>query len=126
MNRRGRPVLYAGNDGGVWSQVGPRWSNARWRNDNHSQSTTQCYSVSASADGTVICGLQDNGFVKYTGSPTWPAIAGGDGADGVLDPANSQNLIGTAPGMEMYESHNGGQSYLTISPPDPNPRFVAP
>ena len=40
--------------------------------DNTDQSTTQCYSAAASAYGTVICGLQDNGFVKFTGSRNGP------------------------------------------------------
>jgi hypothetical protein len=122
----GKPVLYAGNDGGVWSQTGPNWNNDNWTNDNHRQSTTQCYSAAASGDGTVICGLQDNGFVKYVGKPLWPAIAGGDGADGVIDPDDAQNLIGSYVFLNIYESHDGGRSYVTISPDDPDPRFIAP
>jgi len=122
----GNPVLYAGNDGGVWRQEGPGFNNDSWDNKNTNQSTTQCYSAAASADGTIICGLQDNGFVKYTGSNLWPAIAGGDGADGVIDPVNSQNLIGSYVNMNLYRSNNGGSTYTTISPGDPFPRFISP
>jgi hypothetical protein len=122
----GKPVLYVGGDGGVWSQKGPGWSNDNWTNDNHNQSTAQCYSAAASADGTVICGLQDNGFVKYVGSSLWPAIAGGDGAEGAIDPNNSKKLIGSYVDMNIYESQNGGKTYTTISPGDPFPRFVSP
>ena len=122
----GNPVLYAGNDGGVWRQVGPGFNNDNWSNKNHDQSTTQCYSAAASGDGTVICGLQDNGFVKYTGNPEWDEIAGGDGADGVIDPTNSQNIIGSYVVMNIYRSNNGGMTYTTISPGDPHPMFVSP
>jgi len=122
----GNPVLYAGNDGGVWRQEGPGFNNDSWDNKNTNMNTTQCYTAAASADGTVICGLQDNGFVKYTGSDTWPAIAGGDGADGVIDPADSQNLIGSYVNMNIYRSNNGGSTYTTISPGDPFPRFISP
>ncbi|HEY7283299.1 MAG TPA: hypothetical protein VID47_17090 [Actinomycetota bacterium] len=122
----GKPVLYVGNDGGVWVQEGPGFSNDNWTDQNHNQSTTQCYTAAASADGTIICGLQDNGFVKYTGTAEWPEIAGGDGSDGVIDPSNSQNLIGSYPGMNIYRSNNGGATYTTISPGDPFPRFVSP
>ncbi len=122
----GNPVLYAGNDGGVWRQEGPTFDNDSWSNENTNQSTTQCYTAAASADGTVICGLQDNGFVKYTGSDLWPEIAGGDGADGVIDPANSQNIIGSYVNMNIYRSNNGGATYETISPGDPFPRFISP
>jgi hypothetical protein len=122
----GRPILYVGSDGGVWSQHGPGWSNDHWTNDNTNQSTTQCYSAAASADGTVICGLQDNGFVKYVGSSRWPAIAGGDGAEGAIDPNNSKKLMGSYVNMNIYESQNGGKTYTTISPGDPFPRFVSP
>jgi hypothetical protein len=122
----GNPVLYVGNDGGVWKQAGPGFNNDNWTDQNHNQSTTQCYSAAASGDGTVICGLQDNGFVKYTGSSEWPEIAGGDGADGVIDPSNSQNLIGSYVNMNIYRSNNGGATYTTVSPPDPFPRFISP
>jgi len=122
----GNPVLYAGNDGGVWRQEGPGFNNDSWDNQNTNQNTTQCYTAAASADGTIICGLQDNGFVKYTGSDMWPEIAGGDGADGVIDPANSQNLIGSYVNMNIYRSNNGGSTYTTISPGDPFPRFISP
>jgi photosystem II stability/assembly factor-like uncharacterized protein len=122
----GQPLLYVGNDGGVWKQQGPGFNNDNWDNQNTNQSTTQCYSASASADGTIICGLQDNGFVKYTGSQMWPEIAGGDGTDGVIDPTNSQNIIGSYTGMQMYRSNNGGSTYTTITPGDPDPRFVSP
>ena len=126
VTSNGTPVLYVGSDGGVWSQAGPNWSNDNWTNDNTNQSTTQCYSAAASADNTIICGLQDNGFVKYTGQSLWPAIAGGDGAEGAIDPSNSQNLMGSYVDMNIYESHNGGQTYTTISPPDDDPRFISP
>jgi photosystem II stability/assembly factor-like uncharacterized protein len=122
----GDPVLYVGNDGGVWRQVGPGFDNDSWSNKNNDQSTTQCYSAAASSDGTIICGLQDNGFVKYTGSDMWPEIAGGDGTDGVIDPDNSQNIIGSYVNMNIYRSNNGGSTYTTISPGDPFPRFVSP
>jgi photosystem II stability/assembly factor-like uncharacterized protein len=122
----GNPVLYVGNDGGVWRQPGPGFNNDNWSNKNTNQSTTQCYSAAASADGTIICGLQDNGFVKYTGASLWPEIAGGDGADGVIDPANSQNIIGSYVNMNIYRSNNGGSTYTTISPGDPFPRFISP
>jgi hypothetical protein len=122
----GVAVLYAGGDGGVWSQTGPTWDNDNWTNDNTNQSTTQCYSAAASGDGTIICGLQDNGFVKYTGRNLWPAIAGGDGADGVIDPDNARNIMGSYVVMNIYESNDGGRSYTTISPGDPDPRFISP
>ena len=110
----------------MWSQKGPGWSNDHWTNDNHNQSTAQCYSAVASSDGTVICGLQDNGFVKYVGSGQWPAIAGGDGAEGAIDPDHPKKLIGSYVNMNIYESQNGGKTYTTISPGDPFPRFVSP
>jgi hypothetical protein len=122
----GRPLLYAAGDGGVWSQRGPDWSNDSWTNDNTNQSTAQCYSAAASSDGTIICGLQDNGFVKYQGRNLWPAIAGGDGAEGAIDPNDSQKLIGSYVNMNIYESDNGGRTYTTISPGDPFPRFISP
>jgi hypothetical protein len=122
----GTPILYAGNDGGVWRQEGPSFDNGSWENQNNDQNTAQCYTAAASGDGTIICGLQDNGFVKYTGSQMWPEIAGGDGADGVIDPNNSQNLIGSYVNMNIYRSNNGGATYTTISPGDPFPRFISP
>jgi photosystem II stability/assembly factor-like uncharacterized protein len=123
----GHPVFYAGNDGGPYSQTGPSWSNEDWDQTlNETLSTVQCYSVAVSADGTITCGTQDNGFVKYTGSSKWPVIAGGDGGFGTIDPNDSSNLIGEYTGLQVYESNNGGSTYRTIAPHDPNPRFISP
>lgn len=128
----GKPKLYVGNDGGVWSQTGPSWSNDDWTDLNATLSITQPYYVTASngPNPTYYAGTQDNGNLKYTGSSTWPIVYGGDGGDVAVEPANPKNTYEEYVYLTMSKSHNGGVTWNSISPPDAgNPataRFIAP
>ncbi|HEV2951759.1 MAG TPA: hypothetical protein VGZ51_06625, partial [Actinomycetota bacterium] len=55
---------YAGSDGGMYFQGGRAFDNDSWENLNRTISTIQCYYGDISADGTMLCGTQDNGTAK--------------------------------------------------------------
>ena len=129
----GEPVLFVGNDGGVWSQAGPEWSNDAWSDRNAGLAITQPYSVAASAGPApvIYAGTRDNGTVKYTGSSTWDEVFGGDGGEVAVEPnapndAWQEYVYGT-----MAVTADGGKTWTNgVGPPDSgssiNYRFIAP
>jgi hypothetical protein len=129
----GKPKLYAGNDGGVWSQTGPSWSNDGWSDLNARLSITQPYYAEASAgpNPTIYAGTQDNGNLKYTGSQTWPEIFGGDGGDVGVEPNNPNHTYEEYVYLQMSSSKDGGLTWTNdIGPADAGSsstaRFIAP
>jgi hypothetical protein len=129
---KGRPKLFVGNDGGVWSQKGPGFDNDSWTDLNSTLSLTQPYYVESSAgpNPTMYIGTQDNGTDKYTGGATWPEVFGGDGGDVAVEPANPDNTYEEYVYLNMYKSDDGGATWTNIDTPDSNDsgtaRFIAP
>jgi photosystem II stability/assembly factor-like uncharacterized protein len=117
---------FAGNDGGMFFQAGPDFDNDHWVNQNRTISTIQCYYGDIAADGTMLCGTQDNGTAKFTGGAEWPVVTGGDGGDVAIEPDNSQNMWAEYVGLTMFASGDGGVTWAVVPPPDDNPRFISP
>lgn len=117
---------FAGSDGGMYRQEGPDLDNDSWENLNRTISTIQCYYGDISADGTMLCGTQDNGTAKFTGAAEWPVVTGGDGGDVAIEPLNSQNMWAEYVFLTMFASSDGGVSWGIVGPADDNPRFIAP
>jgi hypothetical protein len=117
---------FAGSDGGMYFQEGPAFDNDSWENLNRTISTIQCYYGDISADGTMLCGTQDNGTAKFTGSAEWPVVTGGDGGDVAIEPDNSQHMWAEYVFLTMFASSNGGVSWAVVGPPDASPRFISP
>jgi photosystem II stability/assembly factor-like uncharacterized protein len=118
--------LLAGNDGGMWSQSGPTFNNDDWRNLNETINTAQCYYGDMSADGTALCGMQDNGTGKFEGSKRWPLVTGGDGGDVAIEPHDSSDMWSEYVFLTTQVSSDGGRTWTVNAPPDPFPRFIAP
>ena len=117
---------FAGSDGGMYFQAGPVLDNDSWENLNRTISTIQCYYGDISADGTMLCGTQDNGTAKFTGAAEWPVVTGGDGGDVAIEPDNPLNMWAEYVFLTMFASSNGGVSWAIVGPPDANPRFISP
>jgi hypothetical protein len=117
---------YAGSDGGMYSQAGEAFDNDSWENLNRTISTIQCYYGDISADGTMLCGTQDNGTAKFTGAAEWPVVTGGDGGDVAIEPGDSSDMWAEYVFLTMFASSNGGVTWSIVGPPDTNPRFIAP
>ncbi len=117
---------FAGSDGGMYFQSGPDFDNDSWVNLNRTISTIQCYYGDIAADGTMLCGTQDNGTAKFTGGAEWPVVTGGDGGDVAIEPDASQNMWAEYVGMTMFASSDGGVTWAVVPPPDDNPRFISP
>jgi hypothetical protein len=117
---------FAGSDGGMYFQAGPVLDNDSWENLNRTISTIQCYYGDIAADGTMLCGTQDNGTAKFTGEAEWPVVTGGDGGDVAIEPDNSQNMWAEYVFLTMFASSDGGESWAVVGPPDASPRFISP
>ena len=128
----GRPKLYAGSDGGVWSQVGQVLDNNSWSNLNRTFSTIQAYYAIASQgpDPVIYTGTQDNGTGKYLGTQRWSEVFGGDGGDVAVDPDQPDHAYQEYVYLDMSKTDDGGKTWTNIAPPDAGDssrsRFIAP
>ncbi len=154
--RNGTPVVFFGNDGGVYRRPVNGKVNANG-NATDLESTTadgtldalQYYSVSVGQEPTgsgvvVSGGLQDNGASNLrkvardgtNGDTQMGSHFGGDGGDGAADPRQGCNQLQEYVYLSVEVTNNcatnpGALSPATattwaLDPGDPNPRFIAP
>jgi photosystem II stability/assembly factor-like uncharacterized protein len=102
------PVIYEGNDGGVYVSTndGSVWSKL------YELPVTQVYRVALDAgNGNALYGgTQDNGTVRtLTGSPNdWTMIFGGDGFQPLIHPLNSDHIWAQYQYGNLVFSDDGG------------------
>ena len=88
-NKDGGITLYAGNDGGDYTQtVGPSGQLTQQgfgKGANDGFHTLLPYGVAGAADGVVYAGLQDNGEMRIEPGGRQTAIYGGDGVFTLVD-----------------------------------------
>ena len=154
--RDGVPVVFFGNDGGVYRRPVNGSVNANGNaTDLESTSTDgtldalQYYSASVGRDtqgGMVVSGgLQDNGVSNLrkvasngtNGDTEMGSNFGGDGGDGAADPRQGCNQLQEYVYLAVEVTNNcatnpnstinqGTATTWSIDPGDPNPRFIAP
>jgi hypothetical protein len=131
--------LIIGNDGGVYARRLTDHNVGDWTNLNAHLDALQYYSAAGSSDATIYGGLQDNGSNKVFPTPS-PVlddrgnpitvnsvqVFGGDGGYTIVDPRNSNNVITEYTNLAAAKSTNGGRTWSSIDPVDPDPRFIAP
>lgn len=152
----GTPVVFFGNDGGVYRRPVNGQVNANGNaTDLVSVSTDgtlgalQYYSASVGKDpsgtGVVVSGgLQDNGVSNLrkvapngsNGDTEMGSNFGGDGGDGAADPRNGCNQLQEYVYLSVKVTNNCAEnpgatseadaSSWSLDPSDPNPRFIAP
>ncbi len=90
INPRNRNQIVLGNDGGVWRSENATASAMRWENLNRTLNTVQFQGLALHpADPNFLLGgTQDNGSLRFTGTPAWAAVAGGDGGAALIDQSN--------------------------------------
>ncbi|MEM1043558.1 MAG: T9SS type A sorting domain-containing protein [Bacteroidota bacterium] len=120
-------IVYFAHDGGV-----ARTTNGGSTIVDISQGyqTTQFYNGTSVDPGNAdfaIGGLQDNNTVRYTGSPNWDRILGGDGSWSAIDPFDPNIVYASFQNLGMARSSDGGDDFDFIIPPDAgNTAFIAP
>ncbi len=119
-------IVYFAGDGGIYRTAN---GGASTQNLNGGYQTTQVYNGTATdpAGEIILGGLQDNGTVRFTGSPNWDHVFGGDGTWCAVDPSNSDVVYASSQNLNVNRSTNGGDSFSNIAPPSGGQTaFVAP
>jgi photosystem II stability/assembly factor-like uncharacterized protein len=105
--------VFAGTDGGLFrsTDAGTSWSAL-----NNGLVTFQFYAMGNSLQRPSECygGTQDNGTDKYTGSPTWTEVMGGDGGYCVVDYVYPDIVYAETQMGSHYRSTNSGASWSAI------------
>jgi photosystem II stability/assembly factor-like uncharacterized protein len=78
LDPRNPDILYAGTDGGIFISTD---GGDTWTSRNEGLAITQFYPGIGANPGTTILmgGSQDNGTLRFTGSPFWDGFLSGDG-----------------------------------------------
>lgn len=120
-------IVYVGTDGGVFKSTD---SGLHWAGKNGGLVTTQIYNGFANGYTTpalALGGLQDNGTIKYLGTPSWSKVFGGDGGWCAIDRTNENILYEEYVYLNMYKSTNGGSSWFEIHAGNSSEaNFIAP
>jgi photosystem II stability/assembly factor-like uncharacterized protein len=107
------PVIYNGNDGGVYRSTngGSVWTKL------YDLPITQVYRVAldASNPGALYGGTQDNSTVRTLTGATddWTWILGGDGFMPVIHPTNSDRIWAQYQYGNLYYSDDGGYGWVS-------------
>ncbi len=120
-------IIYVANDGGVFKSID---GGQTWAGKNGGLVTTQIYAGFANGSATTalaVGGLQDNGTIKYLGTPSWSKIFGGDGGWCAVDPTNESVIYEEYVYLNMYRSDDGGNNWIEVHPYSPSDaNFIAP
>jgi photosystem II stability/assembly factor-like uncharacterized protein len=126
----GGVTLVAGNDGGNYTQhvgSGGDFSNANWGAGNQDGFHTLLpYGVTASKDGVIYAGLQDNGEMRIAADGTQNETFGGDGVFTQADPKNSDYVFEETPDAGVSVTTDGGVNWTDVNPLVSNASFYAP
>ncbi len=111
--------LLEGDDGGLFRLNNPTNSSTQtWSDLNTNLDITQFYGIAAdpTVNNVVYGGSQDNGTVKYTGSPSgWTQIYNGDGGITRVDPANHNVVYQEYINVYLQVSTDGGSTLKLIT-----------
>lgn len=109
-------VIYAGSDGGLFRSPD---RGATWTALNSGLAITEIEYIAADPNTSqwIMAGTQDNGTIRFTGSPVWDQIAEGDGGDCGVNPTNSNEIYHSfycdpqSGKMGFQNSTNKGQTW---------------
>lgn len=113
------PVVYFGNDGGVYRSNDIFAANATgtssWVNLVNNLGITQFYGGAGSraAGGKIIGGTQDNGSIQFVSGTSWSRFAGGDGGFSAVDPVDDTFIYGEYVYASIHRTiGNGNRVYI--------------
>jgi hypothetical protein len=100
-------TIYTVDDGGIFKSTN---GGTSFIGLNGGLQTAQIYhkmSVSATNPNFMLCGLQDNATMWYTGTTNCQRTTGGDGFYTAIDPTNDNICYGTYSYLTLYKSTTG-------------------
>jgi hypothetical protein len=100
-------TVYVGNDGGLYRSPD---RGVTWAALNRGLGITEVEYIAQRYGTTrfLIGGTQDNGTMRYMGSPVWEHVADGDGGDCGVNRADPTRVYHSYYGMGMERSTSGG------------------
>ena len=102
-------ILYAGNDGGVWSSANPSSQSINWTDLNGTLAITQFYpGISVQSSTLVYGGTQDNGVQQYSGGIAWNYSWCGDGGATAVDFKTTSTVYASCSGEDVEKSLSNG------------------
>lgn len=111
-------TYFSACDGGLFKTVN---NGTAWTDISSNLTIAQQYRLSQSAttEGLIIAGHQDNGINKLSAT-AWSQIKGGDGMDCFIDRTNNSIMYGAYVYGDYARSTNGGSTWSTINTGIPN------
>lgn len=122
-------TVFFGSDGGVFKTTD---AGSTFTGLNGGYVTSQFYqgfSNSGLTANFAMGGMQDNLTAIYEGSVAWRRVIGGDGCWTAVNPQSNNILYGSAQGLTLFRSRDGGENWTEITPPRQSgdlTAFVAP
>ena len=109
-------IIYAGSDGGIFrsADAGATWNAL---NDGLGITEIEYLASDPSTWQWLLAGLQDNGTIIYTGSPTWPHVGDGDGGDCGVNQSNPNIVYHSYYDVSLDRSTDKGASWTDLKPP---------
>src|SRR4029077_19419392 len=102
-------TIYLGNDGAVFRSTS---SGASWTALNRTLGITEIEYMGSDPTTSkwLMAGTQDNGTIRFTGSPVWDHIADGDGGDCGVNPINPNEIYHSYYSVTLERSINTGNT----------------
>lgn len=116
-------TFFCANDGGLYKTTN---TGSTWVDLSNNLEIAQQYrlGLSATTEGTLVAGHQDNGTTKLSGG-SWSEIYGGDGMDCFIDRTNNSIIYSSYANGDYSRSTNGGSNWSSINSGLPSGDWVS-
>lgn len=118
-------TIYCGSDGGIFRSTN---SGATWKALNKGLGITEMEYLGSdpTTASWLLAGTQDNGTIRYRGSPVWDHVADGDGGDCGVNQLAPDEVYHSFYGVTLERSTDKGDTWSALSPPSMSSLFYPP
>lgn len=115
-----RDIVYAGCDGGIYRSPnrGTNWADL---NDGLAITEIEYLAQDVGAARWLLAGTQDNGCVRFVGSPVWDHVDDGDGGDCASSTADPARVYHSRFRMGVFRSSDRGDTWTWVPTGDRDP-----
>jgi hypothetical protein len=118
-------TIYLGCDGGLFRST---TSGSSWKALNRGLGITELeyMAMDPATSQWLLAGTQDNGTIRYEGSPVWTHAADGDGGDCGANQLSPTEVYHSYYGVSLERSSDKGDTWTSLSPPSMSALFYPP